>query len=114
VNRVPRWRLAAAAVVMAGLVLFAAAFAPTYVHNVRLQRFVADLAARPESRPQPDDLLRTWVVDKARELRLPVTADNVRIVRSPTAMRIDVRYMVRITVPGYTVDLHFYPGAGSH
>jgi hypothetical protein len=28
-------------------------------------------------------------------------------------VRIDVRYFVRVTLPGYTVDLHFYPGAGS-
>jgi hypothetical protein len=24
-----------------------------------------------------------------------------------------VRYFVRVSLPGYTVDLHFYPGAGS-
>jgi len=24
-----------------------------------------------------------------------------------------VRYAVRVTLPGYPVDLHFYPGAGS-
>jgi len=28
-------------------------------------------------------------------------------------MRIDVRYFVRVNLPAYTVDLHFYPGAGS-
>jgi hypothetical protein len=28
-------------------------------------------------------------------------------------MRIDVRYQVRVDLPGYTVNLHFYPGAGS-
>jgi len=37
----------------------------------------------------------------------------VQIVRSQGGLRIDVRYFVRVTLPGYTVDLHFYPGAGS-
>jgi hypothetical protein len=27
--------------------------------------------------------------------------------------RIDVRYNARVDLPLYTVDLHFYPGAGS-
>jgi hypothetical protein len=53
------------------------------------------------------------VLSKARELDLPVKEDNVHIIRSPEGLRIDVRYFVRVTVPGYTVDLHFYPGAGS-
>ena len=46
-------------------------------------------------------------------LDLPVRADNVKIVHSKDGMRIDVRYFVRVNAPGYTVDLHFYPGAGS-
>ena len=29
------------------------------------------------------------------------------------AIRIDIRYFVTVDVPGYTVNLHFYPGAGS-
>lgn len=113
-NRVPRWRVAAAAILVAGLVVFAASFAPTYIHNVQLQNFVADLAVRPDTQAVSDDLLRTWIVDKAHTLNLPVKPGNVRISRSKTGMRIDVRYMVRVTAPGYTVDLHFYPGAGSH
>jgi hypothetical protein len=53
------------------------------------------------------------VLNRAHELDLPVKADNVHIVRSSDGLRIDVRYFVRVTLPGYTVDLHFYPGAGS-
>jgi hypothetical protein len=66
-----------------------------------------------DSRNQTDDALRQNVLHKARELDLPVRPDNVRIIRSPEGLRIDVRYFVRVTLPGYTVDLHFYPGAGS-
>jgi hypothetical protein len=42
-----------------------------------------------------------------------VKQDNVQVIRSRDGVRIDVRYFVRVTLPGYTVDLHFYPGAGS-
>jgi hypothetical protein len=92
---------------------FAILFAPIYIHNLELQNFVSDVAARPDSRAKSDDLLRTWVLDKAHELDLPVRPDNIRIEHTADRMRIEVRYFVRVDFPGYTVDLHFYPGAGS-
>jgi hypothetical protein len=113
VNAVPRWRIAAAIVVVAGLGLFAALFTPIYFHNLELQNFVAEVAARPDVQSKSDDLVRTWVLDKAYQLQLPIHADNVKIAHSPEGMRIDVRYQVKVDLPGYTVNLHFYPGAGS-
>jgi hypothetical protein len=121
VNRVPRWRIVAAAAVLAALAFFLLIFAPLYIRNLELQNFVATIPLRVENRtksgaPPSDDLLRTWVLDRARGLHLPVTADDIRIQRSPTGdhvERIDVHYLVRVDLPGYTVNLHFYPGAGS-
>ena len=110
---IPRWRIAAAILVLLGLAFFAALLVPVYIHNLQLQNFVASVAARPDSQAKSDDLLRTWVLDKAHELELPIKSDNVRILHSGDGIRIDVRYFVRINFPGYTVDLHFYPGAGS-
>jgi hypothetical protein len=112
--RVPRWRIAAAAALLAGLLLFAILFLPIYFHNLELQNFVADVAVRSDSVSKSDDLLRTWVLEKAHELDLPVRAGDVKIAHSSDGMRIDVRYQVRVDLPGYTVNLHFYPGAGSH
>ena len=112
-NRVPAWRIAAAVLVLAGLALFAAIFTPIYVHNLELQNFVAEVAARPNAQTKSDDLIRTWVLDKAHQLDLPLRADNVQIAHAPDGMRIDVRYQVKVDLPGYTVNLHFYPGAGS-
>jgi hypothetical protein len=113
VNPVPRWRIAAAVAVLAALFGFGAMFAPIYAGNLKLQSYVSEITQRVDSQKQPDEALRQNVLNKARELDLPVKADNVHIIRSPDGLRIDVRYFVRVTVPGYTVDLHFYPGAGS-
>ena len=110
---VPRWRIAAAAAVLLALLAFAVLFTPIYFHNLELQNFVSEVAQRVENRANSDDVLRTWVLDKAHELGLPVKEDNVQVIRSKDGVRIDVRYFVRVTLPGYTVDLHFYPGAGS-
>ena len=109
----PRWRIAAALVVVAGLALFGVKVVPIYIHNLQLQSFVGTLAVRPENLSTNDDLLRAQVLQQAHALDLPVQPGDVRIVRSGDVLRIDVRYIVRVDLPGYTVDLHFYPGAGS-
>lgn len=108
---VPRWRIAAAVIVVAVMIFLAAKFTPIYIHNLELQNFVTDLAARNAS--QPDGALRARVLERARGLNLPVLPGDVTIQRSSDRVRIDVRYVVRVDAPGYTVDLHFYPGAGS-
>ena len=112
-NPVPRWRIAAAVLVLAALLGFGVLFAPTYLGNLKLQTYVAEITRRVDSQNASDDSLRRDVLKKAGELDLPVKADNVQIVRINGGLRIDVRYFVRVTLPGYTVDLHFYPGAGS-
>jgi hypothetical protein len=113
VKGIPLWRVAAAVAVLAGLLFLIAVFAPIYVHNLELQNFVTEIAARPDTASKSDDLLRTLVLDKAHILHLPVRNDNVKIEHASEGMRIDVRYFVRVDLPGYTVDLHFYPGAGA-
>lgn len=86
---------------------------PIHLRNLELQRFVEDTARRVENQAKPDDLLRVMVLEKAASLALPVKAQNVHVKRSADGLRIDVRYIVRVDLPLYTVDLHFYPGAGS-
>ena len=113
VNPVSRWRLAAAGAVLAALLGFGVVFTPIYVNNLRLQQYVAEITQNEANAKQPDEALRAAVLHKANTLNLPVKADNVHIDHSRAGVRIDVRYFVRVSLPGYTVDLHFYPGAGS-
>ena len=112
-NRVPPWRIAIALLIVAGLVYFLALFAPIYFRNQELQSYVSSLTRSAQAGSQPDTALRETVVDKAHQLNLPVAEDNVHIERSAEGVHIDVRYFVRVTMPLYAVDLHFYPGAGS-
>lgn len=96
---------------MAGLL---AAMAPVYFRNLQLQNYVADLTHSPSDRTKSDDVLRTLVLDRAHQLALPVMAGNVLIQRLPDGnlQRVDVRYFVQVVLPGYSVNLHFHPGAG--
>ncbi len=108
-----RWRQAAGVAVLAVLVILCIRLLPIYLHNQQLQQFVEDVTHRGEAPTSSDDVLRAWVLAKAADLNLPVVADNVHIERTPGSVRMDVRYVVRVNLPLYTVDLHFYPGAGS-
>ena len=110
---VSNWRVGAGAAVLVAMVAMGARLVPIYVHNIELQQFVEDVAHRAAAPTSSDDILRTWVLDKAADLDLPVKADNVQIQRSADSVRIVVRYVVRVDMPLYTVNLHFYPGAGS-
>ena len=116
-NRVPRWRLVAAAAVLAALALFGAAFAPIYFRSLQLQNFVLAVPQRAvaQSAPPSDDVVRTSVLNEAYRLGIPVKAGGVQIFRTPEGRveRVEVRYSVRMDLPGYTVSLHFYPGVGS-
>jgi hypothetical protein len=78
-----------------------------------LQNYVDGITHRVGNDKQSDEVLRGWVLNKAHQLDLPVTEDNVHIYRSAEGVRIDVRYAVTVKAPLYRVDIHFYPGAGS-
>jgi hypothetical protein len=111
VNGVAWWRVAAAIVVLAALVFLLAMFAPIYFRNLELRSYVSDLTQSVDKQAMSDDLIRTRVAAKAHELSLPVAEDNVHIIHAPGRTDVQVRYFVRVTLPGYTVDLHFNPGA---
>jgi len=113
VNPLPRWRIAAGCLVLAGLVFFLVLFTPIYIRNLELQNFVGGITHRVENQAKSEAVLRSQVLERAHQMKLPVTEDNVHVVHSGEELRIDVRYVVRVTLPLYTVDLHFYPGAGS-
>ena len=108
-----RLRQAAGVAVLAILAILGVRLIPIYVRNQELQQFVEDVTHRAAAATSSDDVLRSWVLAKAADLDLPVVADNVHIQRSAESVHIDVRYAVRVDLPLYTVDLHFYPGAGS-
>jgi hypothetical protein len=105
--------MASGAVVLLLLLFFGFELLPLYLHNYQLQQFVVETTQNVANATISDDVLRTRVVERAASLDLPVKVDNVLIKHSASGIRIDVRYMVRVDLPLYTVNLHFYPGAGA-
>ncbi|MBK9165917.1 MAG: hypothetical protein IPM24_00465 [Bryobacterales bacterium] len=106
-----RIRVAAALLIVAVLVVLAIHLVPVYLRNHELQAYVSDMTRTAGE--APDVVLRQRILDKAASLELPVTDSGIQIRRQEDAVKVDVRYVVRVDLPLYTVDLHFYPGAGS-
>ncbi len=107
------WRLALGAIVLLALIALGAFLTPVYLHNLEFQRYVSLLAEDPNTHDRDDSLIRSSLVDKAEELKLPVRFENIQISRTAETVKITVRYVVHVDLLVYAVDLHFYPGAGS-
>ena len=105
--KLPLWRLLAGSAVLALLVTILLALAPVYLSNYRLQGFLRQMVA---SSSEPE--LRRKLLERARELSLPVTDDQVTITQAPGQMHVELRYAVRKDFGLYQVDLHFHPSAG--
>lgn len=108
-----KWRLAAGILILAGMVFVAFMMLPPYIDNFHLQQSLEEFVARPESLALTEDAVRLNVVERAAQLGLPLRTNQVRVDRGTSRLRVEILYAVRITLPLYTVDLHFHPAAGS-
>ncbi len=99
--RIPVWRVAAAAIVLAALGLMGVILLPVYLHNLALERFLR------QTQPLSEDVLRQTIIDKGHDLGLDIVPDRLQVRRPPGAGRVDVHYVVRVSLWLYTVDLHF-------
>ena len=107
------WRLALGGLVLLALLTLGGFLLPVYLHNLEFQRYVSAVAEDPKTQKSDDSIVRSRLVDKADELKLPVRFDNIQIGRTADTVKITVRYVVHVNLLVYAVDLHFYPGAGS-
>ena len=101
-----------ALVLLAVFVYVCAVLLPYVLHNLRLQRYMENLARSADSATRSPDALRAQVLERARQLDLPVKAQDVQVESSGAALEISVRYVVAVDFPGYTAKMHFAPSAG--
>ncbi len=93
-------------------VYVSAGLLPYFIRNLRFQRYVENLTQSADLATQSPEQLRAQVIERARELGLPVEAGDVQVEGSGGSLRIAVRYVAPVEFPGYTVKLHFAPSAG--
>lgn len=106
--KLPLWRLVLAVLVLGTMAAVLLSLLPVYFENYQLGQFVKQLARRPGT---ADDALRTAVLNRARELDLPVEPGDVAITHSGGKLAIQTKYKVQMDFALYQVDLHFHAKA---
>jgi hypothetical protein len=108
----PLWRLITGVAVLGTLVLLVVMAGWVYADNFLLDRYMRALAAQPGSAGLSDTALSDRVMERAKQLDLPVAAGDIRITRSGGRPHIRIaRYGVQTKV--VRMDLRF-PEAESH
>lgn len=104
------WRVAAAGIILAGLVFFFALLTPAYWRNWQFTRQLEAVCEERAATNVTSDVIRAEVEDRAGRMGIPLKHDEIRIT-GPTQGRleIEVLYVVRVDLGIYTADLHFRP-----
>jgi hypothetical protein len=77
---------------------------PVKVRMAEMRQTVVDEAKSAGT--HSDDKILKAILAKADEMKLPVTEDNVTVLRKDSLMKVDVDYTVPIVFPGYTYQWH--------
>jgi hypothetical protein len=104
--KLPLWRLLTGLAVLGSFAAVMIMLAPVYIDNYRLRGYVRDLAATPSAATTPDDGLRAEVLDRARQLDLPVRSGDITITHTGGKPHLDMKYKVKMDLALYQVDLH--------
>jgi hypothetical protein len=92
-------------VVLLAIAIFVAyKMIPVKVRAAELRATVVDEAKAAGT--HRDDQILAAILSKAREEKLPVTENDVKIQRVPNAITVDVDYVVPIDFPGKTYEWH--------
>jgi len=77
---------------------------PVKVKNAELRGVINDESKSAGT--HSDEKIRQYILAKAREDELPITADDVKISRGNNEIHVDVEYTMPINFPGYVYQWH--------
>ena len=97
--KLPLWRVIAGFAVLGILVVLLVVAAQVYVDNFRLDRYMRALAAEPASAALPDAALSHSILERAKQLDLPVQPGDISVTRA------DGRPHIRIATYGVQTPL---------
>ena|SRR5688572_353261 len=89
-----------------GCIFVAYKLIPVKVASAELRDIVVDEAKSAGT--HKDERIMKTILDKAAELKLPVTKEDVSIRRTQSMINVDVRYQVPVEFPGYTYIWKFH------
>ena len=84
---------------------------PVYVNSYEIEDFIRQQTPFWLAQRANTDTIRGRVLEKARELELPIDADQVDVQASSASVSVNLDYTVPVDLKVYTVKLHFTSSA---
>ena len=89
--------------------------APPFFSNYQFEDSIKTIAQMNTYSSKSEDAIREEIFKKAQELDVPVTKEQIKIVRVGSAyagsISIEAPYTVHLNLPGYPLDLNFDPSS---
>jgi len=87
---------------------------PPYFNEYQFEDAIAQEARYSAYNVQKSDQdIRDAVAKKALELDIPLTSDQIRVLRQGAELTISADYSVHVDLPGYPLDIKFHPNSKS-
>jgi len=97
--------------IMAAAVILIAMLAPPYFSNYQFEDALKTESQMSTYTNKTEDVIRDEVFKKAQELDIPITKEQIKVVRSGVvgtgSVSIEATYTVHVNLPGYPLDLDF-------
>jgi hypothetical protein len=93
-----------AVAVIAGMIAFK--MIPVRIQSAELYDFMVEQAKWASNRPP--DAIKKAIVQRAKELELPLSADDVEVQRVGDRIKMEAEFTVPVEFPGYTYNWEFH------
>lgn len=81
---------------------------PPYFSHYKLDDIIEDQARMNTYTNKSEDQIRDVVFDKAKDLDIPLTREQIAVSRAGQSVSINVNYTVHLEFPIHPVDLQFH------
>jgi hypothetical protein len=99
--------------VMVAVIYVGIALIPIYYANYQLQDLIKTEATLQTYTTKPETEIQETIFKKAQDLQIPLSRDQIKVQRhgytGTGSLSIGAPYVVRVSLPGYAMDLHFDP-----
>ncbi|MBZ5648925.1 MAG: hypothetical protein LAO18_00415 [Acidobacteriia bacterium] len=97
--------------IIVAAVILIATLAPPYFSNYQFEDALKTESQMSTYTTKTEDVIRDEVFKKAQEMDIPITKEQIKVVRNGVvgtgSVSIDASYTVHVNLPGYPMDLHF-------
>ena len=85
---------------------------PPYFNEYQFEDAIGQIARYSAYNQQKSEQdIRDEVARKAVEFEIPLTSEQIKVVRNGAELSISADYMIHVDLPGYPLDLQFHPSS---